>query len=432
MNFPELRQEHEAARQVKRDARIIVVLGNPPYNRFAGTALDEEADLVDHYKGIRRREKRDARGKVVMVQDGESLLYARWGIRKQLLDDLYIRFFRLAEKRIGEKAEYGVVSFISNSSYLTGRSHPLMRESLLTNFHEIWIDNTNGDKYKTGKIIPKGLPGAGTSDQSVFTTDQDPRGIQVGTCVSTFLKDAKPKTAPTETPVHYRDFWGRADLKRRALVESLEIAGWDAKRKAQAAQQPSGPRDYETFVPTDTARWMFAPRDANAGFESWPALDELFPTSYQGVNPNRGLDGSVVDTDRDLLAGRMRRYFAAKKFAELRGLYPELTEPRARYDPERVWKAVRDSGFTGDKILPYLMFPLDQRWLYYEDVRHFLNEPRRELGANRADNEFLVAVPQPRRASETRPLRDRRLSGVEEVARVSPGKPPRWSAPDSR
>jgi predicted helicase len=118
VNFPELQQEHEAARKVKRDAKIIVILGNPPYNRFAGTALDQEADLVDHYKGIRRREK-VVQGKTVMVQEGDTLLYTRWGIRKQLLDDLYIRFFRLAEKRIGEKAEDGVVSYISNSSYLT-------------------------------------------------------------------------------------------------------------------------------------------------------------------------------------------------------------------------------------------------------------------------------------------------------------------------
>jgi hypothetical protein len=288
LNFPELQDEHDLAQGVKRDAKIIAVLGNPPYNRFAGTALKEEADLVDHYKGIRRRRKRDRKGKdvlnpdgsPVMVQDGESLLYVRWGVRKQLLDDLYIRFFRLAEKRIGEVAEYGVVSFISNSSYLTGRSHPLMRESLLRNFHEIWIDNLNGDKYRTGKIIPEGVPGAGSSDQSIFTTDQDLRGIQVGTCISTFLKRHAPPTAPAETPVQYREFWGRADSKRGALIESLGLERWEQAQKSKAAKQPEGPRDFEAVTPTDTNRWMFSPRDVNAGFEAWPALDELFPTSY--------------------------------------------------------------------------------------------------------------------------------------------------------
>ena len=145
LNFPELQEEHDAARGVKRDARVIVVLGNPPYNRFAGVPLEEEASLLDHYKGIQRNGK----GKQV----GPSALFTRWGIRKQLLNDLYVRFLRLAEVRIGEKAEFGVVSYISNSSFLSGRSHPMMRESLLHSFDTIWIDNLNGDKYRTGKII---------------------------------------------------------------------------------------------------------------------------------------------------------------------------------------------------------------------------------------------------------------------------------------
>ena len=180
LNFPELQAERDAARRVKQKAEVIVVIGNPPYNGFAGAAIDEERDLVDHYKGT----KRDAKGK----QQEAGELYRRFGIRKQLLDDLYIRFFRLAERRIGERAKYGIVSFISNSSFLNGRSHPLMRESLLRNFSEIWIDSLNGDKYKTGKTIPKGLPGAGTSDQSVFTTEADARGIQVGASITTMLK----------------------------------------------------------------------------------------------------------------------------------------------------------------------------------------------------------------------------------------------------
>jgi hypothetical protein len=54
LNFPELQDEHDAATGVKREGKIIVVLGNPPYNRFAGVPLQEEADLVDHYKGITR------------------------------------------------------------------------------------------------------------------------------------------------------------------------------------------------------------------------------------------------------------------------------------------------------------------------------------------------------------------------------------------
>lgn len=30
--------------------------------------------------------------------------------------------------------------------------------SLANSFHDIWIDSLNGDKYRTGKIIPQGQP----------------------------------------------------------------------------------------------------------------------------------------------------------------------------------------------------------------------------------------------------------------------------------
>jgi len=209
LNFPEMREEFDASQKVKREAKIIVILGNPPYDRFTGAAQAEEAELVAHCKGIELVEekdkdgavKRDEFGRPKKKQRGESLLYKEFGVRKQLLDDLYIRFIRLAEERIGEEADYGVISYISNSSYLTGRSHPLMRRSLLSNFNAVWIDNLNGDKYRTGKIIPKGLPGAGTRDDSAFTTDMDPRGIQPGTAIVTWVKQAGERTKPDETDI---------------------------------------------------------------------------------------------------------------------------------------------------------------------------------------------------------------------------------------
>ncbi len=50
------------------------------------------------------------------------------------------------------------------------------------------------------------------------------------------------------------------------------------------------------------------------------------------------------------------------------------------------------------------MFPLDERWIYYEVEGKFLNEARADLHSNLEANEFLVTVPEPRKASETRPL----------------------------
>src|SRR5205814_1066337 len=118
-------------------------------------------------------------------------------------------------------AEYGLVSFISNYSYYTHRSHPIMRELLLKSFTSIWVDVLNGDKYKTGKVIPLGLPGAGTTDQSIFSTSHDPRGIQVGTGITTLLKAADGNGAIAN--VFHRSFWGKSEAKRKALLASLSM-----------------------------------------------------------------------------------------------------------------------------------------------------------------------------------------------------------------
>ena len=132
--FPEMMQERDAAEKVKQETPILVILGNPPYNGFAGVALDEEARLIEPYKaGLNE-----------------------WGITKNYLDDLYVRFFRLAERRIAEMTGKGVISFISSFSYMRDPSFVVMRERLLRHFDYLWFDSMNGDSRETGKLTPDG------------------------------------------------------------------------------------------------------------------------------------------------------------------------------------------------------------------------------------------------------------------------------------
>lgn len=401
LTFPEMREEFDASQDVKRNAKIIVVVGNPPYDAFAGAAQAEEAELVAHYKGVvlvddvdpkTKQIKRDEFGNAKRKQKGTSALYEEFGVRKQLLNDLYVRFFRMAEERIGEAAEFGLVSFISNSSYLTGRSHPIMRRSLLKNFHKIWIDNLNGDKYRTGKLIPAGLPDAGAADQSIFTTDMDTRGIQPGTAIVMMLKRKAKSSAPTDTEVLYRDFWGMANRKRGQLLSSLP-SGLDG-----------GIIGYEPLKPTHETRWRLASTVHEGGFETWPALDELFPTSFQGVNHNRGLDGGIIGYTRLELVQRIAAYFNAPDFETAAAAVPEIAQARARYEPKEAWTKLKHEGhYLSQAIRPFLAFPFDVRHIYYCEKYKWLNEARPELASNIGENELFITVPEPRKASETRP-----------------------------
>ena len=119
--FPETgSRRRDAADKVKQQARILVILGNPPYNAFAGVSPEEEQGLVEPYKeGLNKP-----------VAEGG------WGIKKFNLDDLYVRFFRLAERRIAEMTGKGVVSFISNFSYLGDPSFVVMRQRFLESIRQ--------------------------------------------------------------------------------------------------------------------------------------------------------------------------------------------------------------------------------------------------------------------------------------------------------
>ena len=124
--FLEFEAEREAAHSVKRDARIVVVLGNPPYYPRPSFSSAEEADLIEPYK------------------KGIST--------KHSLNDLYVRFYRVAERRIVEGTGYGIVCFITNFSYLHEPGFAEMRRTLLGDFDDIFIDCLNGDSRETGKL----------------------------------------------------------------------------------------------------------------------------------------------------------------------------------------------------------------------------------------------------------------------------------------
>ena len=198
--WADLEEERDAAAHVKRDKRILVVLGNPPYNAFAGVSPEEEEGLVEVYKGVYYQEEKTQgnkngengvkRIKRYKLNDPPSL--GGWGIKKFNLDDLYVRFFRLAERRIAEMSGKGVVSFISNFSYLSDPSFVVMRERFLSEFDKLWFDCMNGDSRETGKLTPDGKP-----DPSVFSTDYNREGIRVGTTVCVIVRKPVRRRNPS-------------------------------------------------------------------------------------------------------------------------------------------------------------------------------------------------------------------------------------------
>ena len=329
--FPELEEERERADRVKQETPVLVILGNPPYNGFAGMAVDEERELSQAYRITKQVRRPEGQG----------------------LNDLYVRFFRMAERRIAEKTGQGVICFISNYSWLDGLSFTGMRERYLDAFDAIRIDSLNGDKYKTGKTTPEGAP-----DPSIFSTPEDPVGIQVGTAIATLVR--KADHAPAQS-VGFRHLWGQA------------------KHGDLTATSETDPQDlYGEVAPLLPLGLPFADLSVSDGWQDWPALPDLFPTSFPGVKTSR--DGFLVDVDLDRLKRRVVDYFNNDlSHEEITRRYPGVMKSTARYDARAVRDALlKRGGPIGSGFVRHSYRPFDNRWLYWEVETKLVDEKRAE------------------------------------------------------
>ena len=139
--FDSLKGQRDEALKLKRQEDLLVILGNPPYNVKSKNKGKEILELLQSYKqGLNET--------------------------KLNLDDDYIKFIRFAQwKLLEQNQKQGLMGFITNNSFLDGRTHRKMRQSLARAFDEIYILNLHGD----------------SGDENVFD-------IRVGVCVSLFVK----------------------------------------------------------------------------------------------------------------------------------------------------------------------------------------------------------------------------------------------------
>ncbi|HUY28011.1 MAG TPA: type ISP restriction/modification enzyme [Candidatus Binataceae bacterium] len=348
--MPELEVERDAADKVKHAPKILVILGNPPYNAFDGISPDEEKGLLEPYK---------------------AGLVAKWGIKKFNLDDLYVRFFRMAERRIAEMTGRGVVAFISNFSYLSDPSFVVMRQRFLSEFDRIWIDCLNGDSRETGKLTPEGRP-----DPSVFSTEQNREGIRVGTAIGVLVRRGKSQSPAA---MGFRQFWGTS--KREDLLTGLTADKFDTQ--------------YASVEPSIKNRYSFRPSEVSAAYSSWPRVIDLcaIPPS-NGLMEKRG--GALIDIDPAALEKRMRAYLDRKlDWEEYKALGYGLTDDQAAFEPKKARERARSQEeFGRSRIVRYAVRAFDTRWCYYTDVNPVWNRARPALWAQFFEgNSFLTTRP---------------------------------------
>ena len=342
---------------MKQETPILVILGNPPYNGFAGMAVDEERDLSDAYRTTRRVRRPEGQG----------------------LNDLYVRFFRMAERRIAEKTGRGVVCFISNYSWLDGLSFTGMRERYLDAFDAVRIDNLHGDR-----IISEYAPDGRTSE-TIFALRGQSAGIKVGTSIALLSRSGIDTDTSGSGRILYRDFHqARADERRQALLDSLDDAGTDI--------------GYSSVEPNLRLGLPFKPMAVSEHWFDWPTLPDLFPVSFPGVKTSR--DGFLVDVDLDRLRARVRDYFDPDvSHEEIARRYPAGMKTTAGFNARKVRDALLARGGPSEGgFVRFAYRPFDTRWLYWEADGSLLDRPRPDYRSHVFEgNLWLSEVPRLRR-----------------------------------
>jgi len=238
--FSPIDQEAQAVSQLKQGMRVMVMLGNPPYNVSSSNKSQWIEELMLTYKA-------DLNEKNI----------------KPLSDD-YIKFIRFAQWQI-ERTGDGIIGFITNNSFLDGVIHRTMRWELLRVFDEIYVVNLHGNSRLKEKTP------AGGKDENVFD-------IQAGVSITILLKHKESK--PATARVHYAELYGSRKEKFAAL-QALCL-----KRGEWQLLKPVKP--YYFFVPK-----TFATLATEESF----SLRSLFVNS--GLAPLTKRDKAVVQFSRN-------------------------------------------------------------------------------------------------------------------------------------
>jgi Type ISP C-terminal specificity domain len=231
--IPALAHEATAVSEVKRAQRFTVVMGNPPYSVSSQNAGSWITDLLDSYKADVRHET-----------------------NIQPLSDDYIKFFRLGQDVV-TRSGVGVLSYVSNHTFLSGLIHRGMRKDMLKDFDKVLVLDLNGSAL-LGLVSPDGR-----IDKNVFD-------IQQGVAITDFVRKPRDRTDQVLPPVAFSSLWG--DRKRKyafLLNESISTAG------------------YEPIVPLRPNYFFVPAAPPDASYESWPSLLDVFTTHATGFVTGR-------------------------------------------------------------------------------------------------------------------------------------------------
>ena len=253
-----LSNEANQANHIKRDAPVMVVLGNPPYSGESNNKGKWIMSLMEDYK---------------CEPNTDKPLNER---NPKWINDDYCKFIRLGQSFVDKNTE-GVLAYINNHSFLDNPTFRGMRWSLMQSFDKIYIIDLHGNSKKK-EVCPDG-----SKDENVFD-------IQQGVSINIFIKNGNKRKGEL-AEVYHCDLYGVREFKYNYLLEH-SFTTTDFTRI-----EPSAP--FYFFIKRDTANEALY----NGGF----SLSDTFLMNAIGIQTHR--DAVLIDADKSELLRKVAEYY---------------------------------------------------------------------------------------------------------------------------
>ena len=322
-----LAEEQERALQVKKSARVLVCLGNPPYDRHP--AASPLGGWVRHGD-----EGDEGQGNRPILNDFlQPAKDAGHGVHLKNIYNLYVYFWRWALWKALEQngAGPGIVSFITAASYLGGNAFVGMREQIRRLCDEVWILDLGGEVHSAQPT------------QNIFNI-RTPVAIAIA-CRTGKVETGKP------AKVRYARIDGNRATKLGELdkITSLGCVSWQD-------------------CPDD---WQDPFRPAGDGvYFQWPLLIDLMPWQHPGVELKRTWP---ISADEDTL----RRRWAGLLAADDRAYAFRATDDRRITKPYRGELLGHSDATAISELVPDAAVPPIRHYAYrFLDRQHIIADGR--------------------------------------------------------
>ncbi|WP_291110159.1 type ISP restriction/modification enzyme [Flavobacterium sp. UBA6195] len=253
-----LSDEADQANAIKRDAPVMVVIGNPPYSGESANKGEWIMNLMEDYK-------KEPGGKEKLKERNP-----KW------INDDYVKFMRFGQHFI-DKNGSGILAFINPHGFLDNPTFRGMRWNLLKTYDKIYTIDLHGNSKK------KETAPDGSIDQNVFD-------IMQGVSINLFVKTGKKKEKELGKVFHY-DLFGKRELKYDFLNEkNIKIINW-------IKLEPQEPELF--FVPKD-----FKIKEE---YDKGLSVNSLIPLNNVGIVTSN--DSILINENRLELIEKVKKYY---------------------------------------------------------------------------------------------------------------------------